>query len=100
MNRVLLSATVIERQATRYTPAGLPAVDLSLQHESELSEMGVPRKVKLELKAVGVGEMAKQLETLVLGQQARFVGFLNAQRNGKGLKLHITQMQVDVPPSS
>lgn len=95
MNRVLLSATLVERQATRYTPAGLPAVDLSLQHESELSDQGQMRKVKLEIRAIAMGDMVKRLETLSLGQSAQFAGFLNAQRNGKGLKLHITEIQTD-----
>lgn len=40
MNRLVLSATLVQRAALRYTPAGLPALDLSLQHESEVSEDG------------------------------------------------------------
>ena len=55
MNRLVLAAQLVERGALRYTPAGLPALDLSLKHESEVSEDGQPRKVSLEIKAVAIG---------------------------------------------
>ena len=35
-NRLALSAAIVERGALRFTPAGLPALDLSLKHESEV----------------------------------------------------------------
>ncbi|MEP7102565.1 MAG: primosomal replication protein N, partial [Burkholderiales bacterium] len=37
MNRLVLTAQLVERGALRYTPAGLPALDLSLKHESEVT---------------------------------------------------------------
>ena len=58
MNRVLITAQIIERKALRYTPAGLPALDLVLQHESEVTEAQLSRKVKLDIKAVAIGEIA------------------------------------------
>ena len=57
MNRVLITAQIIERKALRYTPAGLPALDLVLQHESEVTEAQLSRKVKLDIKAVAIGEI-------------------------------------------
>jgi primosomal replication protein N len=33
MNRLILAAELVERGATRYTPAGLPALDLGLKAE-------------------------------------------------------------------
>jgi primosomal replication protein N len=33
MNRLVLAATLLERGVLRYTPAGLPALDLVLKHE-------------------------------------------------------------------
>ena len=44
MNRLVLQAQLVERSAPRYTPAGLPALDLSLRHESTVSEDGQPRR--------------------------------------------------------
>jgi hypothetical protein len=37
-------------RAPRYTPAGLPALDLVLKHESTVSEDGQPRKVSMEMR--------------------------------------------------
>jgi len=93
MNHVMLEAQIVERAAMRYTPAGLPALDLSLKHESTVSEAGMPRKVTLELKARGIGPVTGQLETLAVSSTARFKGFLAAARNGKGVVLHITEVQ-------
>lgn len=92
MNRVLITAQIIERQALRYTPAGLPALDLVLQHESEVTEAQLPRKVKLDIKAVAIGEIASQLNRQPVGEPLGFAGFLGAPRNGRGVLLHITEL--------
>jgi primosomal replication protein N len=80
----------VERAAVRYTPAGLPALDLSLKHESQATENGHPRKVSLELRAVAIGEITRQAGQLAVGSQAQFAGFLAAARNGRGIVFHIT----------
>ncbi len=93
MNQVLLSARIIERKALRYTPAGLPALDLVLEHESELQENQRNRKVQLEMKAVAVGDIAKALNHLAIGETHGFTGFLGSPRSGRGVLLHITALQ-------
>ena len=90
MNRLVLAGTLVERGAVRYTPAGLPALDMLLKHESAVSEDGVPRKLSLEIKAVAIGAITRPLGALALGSTATFAGFLGATRNGRGLVLHIT----------
>lgn len=97
MNRVVLTAQVVERRAMRYTPAGLPALDLSLKHESEVGEAGHLRKVSFEMRAVGIGAVARKLEALAVGTTAGFTGFLGSQRNGKGVLFHVTEL--DEPDS-
>lgn len=97
MNRVVLQAQVAQRGATRYTPAGLPALDLSLRHESQVTEAGHPRKVSLEIRAVGIGVVAEQLATLAVGDTATFAGFLGTARNGKGVLLHLTEFDMTAP---
>jgi primosomal replication protein N len=92
MNRVVLSARVAERKAIRYTPAGLPALDLLLEHESTVTEAGHPRKVRIELKAVVIGELAHELAAVELGSTHEVAGFLAAQRNGRGVVLHVTEL--------
>ena len=92
MNRLVLAATLVERGAVRYTPAGLPALDMLLKHESEVIEDGLPRKVSLEIKAVAIGAITRPAGALALGSSANFAGFLGATRNGRGLVLHITAL--------
>lgn len=92
MNRLVLAATLVERGAMRYTPAGLPALDMVLKHESEVSEDSLPRKVSLEIKAVAIGAITRPASAMALGSSASFAGFLGATRNGRGLVLHITAL--------
>ena len=92
MNRLVLSATLQERGALRYTPAGLPALDLSLEHGSEVSQEGQVRKVTLQIKALVIGSLVDPISKLPLGSQAQFAGFLATARNGRGLLFHITEV--------
>ena len=92
MNRMVLSAQLLERGAVRYTPAGLPAIDCRLQHESTVTEDGQPRRVSLEIRALAIGAMSRPLGALMLGQSGLFGGFLASTRNGRGLWFHITEL--------
>ncbi|MBP6901896.1 MAG: primosomal replication protein N [Burkholderiaceae bacterium] len=92
MNRLVLSAQLVERGAVRYTPAGLPALDCVLQHASTVSEDGRPRQVSLEIRAVAIGEITRPLGAMALGGEACFGGFLASARNGRGLLFHITAL--------
>ena len=100
MNRLVLSATLMERAAPRYTPAGLPALDLSLKHESEVSEDGHPRKVSMEIKALAIGAVTQTLMPLALGSAGLFAGFITSTRNGRGLLFHITSVELEAPSSN
>jgi primosomal replication protein N len=56
------------------------------------TEDGQPRKVSLEIKALGVGAITQPLGVLVLGSSGEFAGFLATTRNGRGLLFHITSL--------
>jgi primosomal replication protein N len=92
MNRLVLSATLAERGAVRYTPAGLPALDLVLSHRSEVSEDGAPRKVSMDIRAVAIGAITRPVGALALGAEATFAGFLASGRNGRSLVFHVTAL--------
>jgi primosomal replication protein N len=101
MNRLVLHARLVQRSVTRYTPAGLPALDLLLEHQSTVSQDGHPRKLAFELRALAVGEVTRGLNTLPLGQSAVFAGFIAQGRNGRGWVLHLTDFDPDaLPPPS
>ncbi|NML85377.1 primosomal replication protein N [Polaromonas sp.] len=89
MNHVELTACIAELSPLRYTPAGIPAVNVILEHESEILETGVARKVKLTVKAVAFGTLAEQTAQLTLGKAFRFTGFLVNARTSKGIVFHI-----------
>jgi len=95
VNQLLLTACVAELGALRFTPSGLPAVDLRLEHESTMSEAGQPRQVKAALKAVAFGAVAERLARQTLGSLWRFQGFLATPGNGKHPVLHIQDFQQD-----
>lgn len=101
MNRLQLQATLVERAAPRYTPAGLPALDVKLAHSSQVEHAGQPRQVALEIHATAIGEMASQLGRLAIGDSALFSGFLGRQRSGRGVMFHISSFEsVPVPHTS
>jgi len=95
MNRMVLSAQLLERGAVRYTPAGLPAIDCKLVHASTVTEDGSPRQVSLEIKAMAIGALSRPLSALALGSSAMFAGFLATTRNGRGMLFHITELTPD-----
>jgi primosomal replication protein N len=93
LNQTILDARIAEAKAMRYTPAGLPALDLTLEHESEALEAGLRRQVKVEIRAVAFGAHAETLARQAIGSGFRFTGFLAAPRHGKHPVLHIQSFQ-------
>jgi primosomal replication protein N len=89
VNQLQLSAVVVQVQSLRYTPAGIPALNIVLEHDSEILEMDTPRLVKLQLKAVAFGAQAEVLSRQGLDSSCQFHGFLTNARNGKGVVFHI-----------
>ena len=88
----MLTAQLLERGALRYTPAGLPALDLSLKHESQVTQDGQARQVFFEIKARAIGAITQQAATLELGSTHGFAGFLGSARNGRGIVFHVTEL--------
>ena len=95
VNQLVLTACIVERDAQRYTPAGLPALNLRLEHESEIQEAGQTRQVKAVMKAVAFGAIAERLVSQAIGSAWRFSGFLATPRNGKHVVFHIQEFQQD-----
>ena len=94
-NRVALTACIAEAQALRFTPAGLPAIELRLEHRSEQLVAGHNREVKAAMKAVAFGAMAERLARQPIGSLWCFSGFLATPRNGKHAVLHVQDIQPD-----
>jgi primosomal replication protein N len=92
-NRVVLTARIAERSALRYTPAGVPALDLRLEHESMVDEAGELRQVKASIKTIALGTLAERLDRQPLDNTLRFLGFLATPRNSKGVVFHLQEFK-------
>jgi primosomal replication protein N len=89
VNHVELTACIAEVSPLRYTPAGIPAANFVLVHESEMVEAGSTRQVKLTVKALAFGTLAEQTGQMTLGKTFRFTGFLVNARGSKSVVFHI-----------
>ena len=70
-------------------------LSLDFLHESEQTEAGVKRKVKAQIAVVAAGEIAKAIDTVLLGQVVRLSGFLTEKRkDSKSLTLHLNEFKV------
>ena len=90
-NCLVLTACIAERDALRFTPAGVPALNLKLEHESSIQEAGQARQVKAAVKAVALGTNAERLASQAIGSVWKFTGFLASPRHGKYVVFHIQE---------
>ena len=94
-NRLVLDASLHDREPLRYTPAGIPALSLTLRHASEQPEAEGRRKVECEIAAVAYGSLAESLSRLPADAGLRARGFLARRyRTGITLCLHITEYEL------
>ncbi len=94
VNQLRLKAVIAERDALRYTPAGIPIISARLQHGSEQVEAGIPRQIEFELTAIAAGEISGRFSQAELGAMFRFTGFLaRKSRNSKSLVFHVTDFE-------
>ena len=95
MNHVTLEARLASRGDLRFTPAGIPALDFQLAHESMQSEANGERRVACELAAVVLGPLAKDLANVAVGAQVRCRGFLARRyRTGTSVALHVNEFDL------
>jgi len=92
-NQLILCAVVVEIDALRYTPSGVPALNCQLEHASEVTEAGQVRQVKAIIKAVSFGAIAERLVRLDIGSKWTFKGFLANPRSSKQLVFHIQEFE-------
>ena len=94
-NRLVLDVTLSAREALRHTPAGIPALDCTLQHASIQPEAGSERKVECEIAGVAFADVARALADVAIGRALRCEGFVARRyRTGTSLALHITRFDL------
>jgi primosomal replication protein N len=93
-NRVTVSGRLIELDALRHTPGGVPVMKFRLQHDSTQMEAGAARKVSCEIAAVAFEREATLVAAAKLGSRLKVTGFLAAKsRTSKSLVLHATEVE-------
>lgn len=89
MNRVTLTATTLEVKPVRYTPAGVPVLEILLQHQSQVTEAGTQRLIDMTLPGIALGDIAIMLSDTPLGASLTINGFLAPAKKGASkLVLH------------
>jgi primosomal replication protein N len=92
-NRVMLHGTLIEMDALRYTPGGVPIVKFRIAHESSQTEAGTQRQVGCEVAGVAFETEAKLLAAAPLGAELSVTGFLDRKgKSSRQVVLHATQI--------
>ena len=95
-NQVELSGDVIEREALRFTPAGIPILALRVRHESAQIEANMQRQVKFEIDALAAGDTARSMDAVRPGQRVRLRGFIATRsRLSVRIVLHINEFEFD-----
>ena len=94
-NTVTLDARMRSRGDLRFTPAGVPALDFELDHESMQIEAGGERRVACELAGIAIGPVAKKLAGVAPGATIRCRGFLARRyRTGVTVALHVNEFEL------
>ena len=75
-NEVVIDGHLLKRGTLRYTPAGIPALNLTIGHKSMQIEAGGRREARCEVDAVVIGDLAVTLSKQKLNQPLQFSGFL------------------------
>ncbi len=96
-NRVALCGRIVQLEALRYTPAGIPITNFRIGHVSQQMEGGSLRRAECEVSCVAVEGVALKISRLKLGDQLQVEGFL-ARRSLKTaqLVLHVNRIKFDI----
>ena len=85
---------MIERDALRHTPVGIPVVEFRIAHASQQLEAGQPRRVECEMPCVLVGPLANLLGDTKPGDGVDVEGFLAARSLKRPQPvLHVTNIE-------
>ncbi len=93
-NRLVLHGKLIELDALRHTPAGVPILKFRVGHESGQTEAGGERRVSCEVACVAFEREARLLASAVLGSEMTVSGFIERKgRTSSQLVLHATHIE-------
>ena len=92
MNDYSLFGEIIHLETVRFTPAGIPVLNLRIRNESEQNEAGLKRIINVDIESVVIGELVNY--DLRVGNKFSFFGFLDKKsKKSSHLVFHITQIK-------
>lgn len=91
MNRYQVIGTLQERQSLRYTPAGVPALDMQIEH---LSTDLNGHDATVNFSVVAFGLVAQTLSSTPLGSTLKLDGFLRHSAKSKKLIVQIESFEI------
>lgn len=98
MNQLSFNGAIADISVLRYTPAGMPVIELQLEHQSEVEEAGLNRRLHFTMSAVALGDMALQLADTPLGAILEIQGFIAPlHRSSVRTVLHIQTVEIQFP---
>ena len=93
-NEVVIDGRLLKRATLRHTPAGIPALNLVIGHQSIQVEAGGRREARCEVEAVAIGDLALKLSTQKLNQPLQIGGFLTRHSvKDRRLVLHVVSAE-------
>jgi primosomal replication protein N len=96
VNQFKVVASITEKSALRYTPAGIPIATAVLMHNSQQVQAGSQRQVEFEISAIAAGDISKRFLDVELGTSLLLTGFIaRKNRNSKSLVFHVTGFQIN-----
>jgi len=93
-NQLVLTGSLIEIDALKYTPGGVAVLHFQLAHKSQQVEASAMRDVKFEIPGIAVEKDARLLATAKLGMNVIVSGFMDKKsRLSKAMVLHVTHIE-------
>ncbi len=86
---------MLDSAGLRHTPAGLPALRLTVVHTGPQVEAGHQRTVEMETELVAFGKVAEALARVEGGRTLKLAGFIDRRSSrDPRLELHVTEFGI------
>ncbi|WP_423229712.1 primosomal replication protein N [Thermithiobacillus plumbiphilus] len=99
INEVRLGGIVIQVDAVRRTPAGLPVHGFVLDHQSELREAGMKRRASCRIRVVAIGLPVAEIALIDTGAGLLVSGFIARDRSERENRLILHARQIEAAAS-
>ncbi len=88
-NQTTICGKISKLGVLRYTPAGVAVIEFTVDHISQQTEAGVVRKIRCEIHAVALGQLALTIAEFKIESKLKLSGFLNRKSHmNQQLVLH------------